>query len=78
MGYTVRRLREERGLSCYALAQRAGVDSSWLRRVELGESGIRLETAFVLAYGLGMSAAELVAAIEADTLTLMSDTEEFK
>lgn len=75
MGRTIKRIREERGISCYALAQRAGVDSSWLRRVESGKSGIRLETVFLLAYGLGMTAAELVTAIENDTRFAAQDTQ---
>ena len=38
MGRIVAALREERLMSRYALAKRAGVDCSWLRRFEQGRS----------------------------------------
>ena len=56
--------RTRQGLSRYALAQRSGMDSSWLRRFEKGQSGIRVETLLSLAKALGVPASELIAAME--------------
>lgn len=52
MGRIVAALREERLMSRYALAKRAGVDCSWLRRFEQGRSGVRVETLIAIAQGL--------------------------
>ncbi|MPM67028.1 hypothetical protein SDC9_113944 [bioreactor metagenome] len=64
MGLIVQSLREGLGMSRYALAKEAGVDSSWLRRFEQGKSGIRVETLITLARGLKIPAAAIVTAME--------------
>jgi len=64
LGATMKAFREKQGLSRYALAQRSGMDPSWLRRFESGKSGIRVETLLILAKALGVPAAELVDAME--------------
>ena len=64
MGLIVESLREGLGMSRYALAQEAGVDYSWLRRFEKGESGIRVETLILLAKGLRILEGTIVAAME--------------
>lgn len=64
MGRIVQSLREGLGMSRYALAKEAGVDSSWLRRFEQGKSGIRVETLLLLARGLKIPAATIVTAME--------------
>ena len=64
MGLIVESLREGLGVSRYALAKEAGVDSSWLRRFENGKSGIRVETLIALAKGLKIPAATIIAAME--------------
>lgn len=64
MGRIVAALREERLMSRYALAKRAGVDCSWLRRFEQGRSGVRVETLIAIAQGLQMPAARIVDMIE--------------
>ena len=64
MGQIVRAFREDLGMSRYALAKDAEVDSSWLRRFETGKSGIRVETLIALAKGLKVPAATIIAAIE--------------
>ena len=64
MGLIVQSLRESLGMSRYALAKDAGVDTSWLRRFETGKSGIRVETLISLAHGLKVPAATITAAIE--------------
>ena len=51
MGLIIQSLRESLGMSRYALARYAEVDSSWLRRFETGKSGIRVETLIALAGG---------------------------
>lgn len=64
MGLIVESLREGLGMSRYVLAQKAGVDYSWLRRFEKGDSGIRVETLILLAKGLGIPAGTIVTAME--------------
>lgn len=64
LGATLRAFREQQELSRYALAQRSGMDSSWLRRFENGQSGIRVETLLTLAKALGISASEIIEAME--------------
>ena len=64
LGATFRKLREQQELSRYALAQRSGMDSSWLRRFENGQSGIRVETLLILAKALGVPASEIIVAME--------------
>ena len=51
-------------MSRYALAKDAGVDNSWLRRFEMGKSGIRVETLIAIAYGLKIPSATIISAIE--------------
>ena len=64
LGATFLKLREQQELSRYALAQRSGMDSSWLRRFENGQSGIRVETLLILAKALGVPASVLISAME--------------
>ncbi len=64
MGLVIVSLRESLGISRYALARDAGVDYAWLRRFEMGQSGIRVETLLVLAKGLKIPAATIVEAME--------------
>lgn len=64
MGRIVASLREERLMSRYALAKRAGVDCSWLRRFEQGRSGVRVETLICIAQGLQIPASHIVDLIE--------------
>ena len=64
LGATFRSVREKKELSRYALAQRSGMDSSWLRRFEKGQSGIRVETLLLLAKALDIPAAEILTAME--------------
>ena len=64
LGATFRSFREKKELSRYALAQRSGMDSSWLRRFEKGQSGIRVETLLLLAKALDIPAAEILTAME--------------
>ena len=64
LGATFRKFREQQDLSRYALAQRSGMDSSWLRRFENGQSGIRVETLLALAKALGIPASVLISAME--------------
>ena len=64
IGNIIELLRQECGLSRYALSKNAGVDSSWLRRLEQGKSGIKVETLIALAKGLQIPTADLVTIIE--------------
>ncbi len=64
MGLVITSLRENLGMSRYALAKQAEVDYAWLRRFEQGKSGIRVETLIQLAKGLGVPASTIMAAIE--------------
>ena len=64
LGATFRSFREKKELSRYALAQRSGMDNSWLRRFEKGQSGIRVETLLLLAKALDIPAAEILTTME--------------
>lgn len=64
MGQIVRSFREGLGMSRYALAKNAGVDNSWLRRFEMGKSGIRVETLIAIAGGLKIPSATIISAME--------------
>ncbi len=64
LGATFQMFRTRQGMSRYALAQRSGMDSSWLRRFEKGQSGIRVETLLSLAKALGVPASVLISAME--------------
>jgi transcriptional regulator with XRE-family HTH domain len=62
---TVRRLREERGITREALAFRTGITTGSLARIELGQSVPGWDTVRLLAKALDISMAELGAAVEA-------------
>lgn len=64
MGLIIQALRESLGMSRYALARDAEVDSSWLRRFETGRSGIRVETLIALARGMKVPSATIITAME--------------
>lgn len=59
-GERVRRLRIEKGLSQYQLADISNLDRSTIKRVESGTINTTLETAKVIAEALGMTLSELV------------------
>jgi len=61
---TVRRLREERGITQEALASRSGITASALARIELARTAPGWDTVRLLAAGLGVSLVELGAAVE--------------
>ena len=65
LGAAVRRLREDRGLSMEALAYRAGITLNTITRLELAQSEPGWMTVRKVADALGVSLAELAAAIEA-------------
>lgn len=64
MGLIITSLRKEIKMSHYTLAKNAGIDYSWLRRVENGKSGIRLETFISIARGLQIPSNQLVTIFE--------------
>lgn len=55
----VRALREQQGLTRETLAQRAGLTTGTLARLELGRSDPPWSTVQAVAAGLGLSVAEL-------------------
>jgi len=58
IGDTLKRLREEAGLSKRELAKRSGIDRVYIIKIEGGKVGtISLRTAEALAKGLGISPA---------------------
>lgn len=61
----LRRLRTERGLTQEAVAHAAGLTTSGYARAELGQSSPSWETIRAIIDALGVSLAELAAAIEA-------------
>jgi transcriptional regulator with XRE-family HTH domain len=62
---TVRRLREERGITREALAFRTGVTTGTLARIELAQSVPGWDTVRLLASALDITLAELGRAVEA-------------
>jgi transcriptional regulator with XRE-family HTH domain len=64
---TVRRLREERGITREALAFRTGVTTGTLARIELAQSVPGWDTVRLLAEALDITLAEFGEAVEADS-----------
>lgn len=60
-GYTLRKLREERGYSQEELAERAGLHRNYVGGVERGERNVGLENVVKLANALSISPRELFA-----------------
>lgn len=63
VGKRVRNLRTDRGWSQEELADRSGVNRSYMSRVELGKSDVSLSVLHKIARTLGLSLAELLAGI---------------
>ena len=62
----IRRLREQRGMTQEALAFASGITTGSVARIELGQSVPGWDTVRQLARGLGVSLAELAAAVESE------------
>jgi transcriptional regulator with XRE-family HTH domain len=62
---TLRRIREQRGVTREALAFRSGITAGSLARIELAQAVPRWNTVRVLAQALNVSMVELSAAVEA-------------
>jgi transcriptional regulator with XRE-family HTH domain len=60
LGAAIRELRERRGLSSKALGAMCGLDESYVRRVERGETNLVFDTLLVFAAALKTSPAALV------------------
>jgi transcriptional regulator with XRE-family HTH domain len=60
----LRRMREERGITCEALALRSGITVSALSRIELARTTPRWDTVRLLARALDVTMVELSAAVE--------------
>ncbi|MFL6305866.1 MAG: helix-turn-helix domain-containing protein [Candidatus Sulfotelmatobacter sp.] len=63
VGKRVRNLRTDRGWSQEELADRSGVNRSYMSRVELGKSDVSLSVLHKIARPLGLSLAELLTGI---------------
>ena len=63
IGKRVRNLRLDRGWSQEELADRSGVNRSYMSRVELGKSDVSLSVLYKIARTLGISLAELLTGI---------------
>jgi transcriptional regulator with XRE-family HTH domain len=69
---TLRRMREERGVSREALAFRAGITTGALARIELAQAVPRWGTVRGLAMALDISMVELSAAVEGRCLSTVA------
>ena len=63
IGKRVRNLRTDRGWSQEELADRSGVNRSYMSKVELGKSDVSLSVLHKIARTLGISLAELLMGI---------------
>jgi transcriptional regulator with XRE-family HTH domain len=61
MDGTIRRLRQLRALSQRELAQRAGLDTATINRIERGKQKPMPRTIRKLAYALGVTTEEIIA-----------------
>lgn len=61
LGARIRELRRERGLTQEELAERAGLHSRYISRVELGGANFGVSVLFDLAEGLGVAPRDLLA-----------------
>ncbi|WP_342148004.1 helix-turn-helix transcriptional regulator [Methylorubrum sp. SB2] len=59
VGWNLRRLRVERGLSQERLAFAAGIDRAYVGRVERGSENVTIATLEAMALALGVPVAEL-------------------
>ena len=64
MGQIVREYREKRQLSQESLSALSGLSRPFVGEIERGESNLSFNSLLALARGLGVSAAEIVAAYE--------------
>ena len=62
-GEGVRKMREAKGLSQEALADRAGLHRTHISLIERGHRSVRLETIKSLAIALGVQPADLMPAV---------------
>jgi transcriptional regulator with XRE-family HTH domain len=64
LGDAIRELRQERGLSQEALADRAKMSGNYVGDTERGERNISMRALWQLADGLGVSAVDLLRSAE--------------
>ena len=60
LGQTVRRLRDENGMSQIALAEKAGLNNNFVGEIERAEKLASVVTVARLASGFGLKASELL------------------
>ncbi|WP_050451643.1 helix-turn-helix domain-containing protein [Candidatus Burkholderia verschuerenii] len=65
---TLRKLRNERGMSQYTLARVTDLDRTYISLLERGLRSPSLDTMLALARGLNVSLVEISAAVEASLL----------
>lgn len=64
LGQVIRRYRVAAGLSQEQLAERSGLHATYLSQIETGKRNLSVQVLRRVAAGLGVPAAELVAAAE--------------
>jgi transcriptional regulator with XRE-family HTH domain len=69
---TLRRMREERGITREGLAFRSGITTGALARIELGQAAPGWDTVRLLAEGLDIGMVELSAAVEGRSASALS------
>ena len=66
IGWNLRRLRVERGLSQERLALAAGIDRAYVGRVERGSENVTITTLEAMARAMAVQVAELLAVPDAN------------
>ena len=63
LGARIRDLRKARGMTQEELAERAGLHSRYISRIELGGANFGVSVLFQIARGLGSTPSELLAGL---------------
>ncbi|MHC0039709.1 helix-turn-helix domain-containing protein [Pseudoneobacillus sp. C159] len=78
IGPTLKRIRDEKGLSQEELAGNSNLNRTYIGELENNGSRASIDTMFQLAYGLGIEPFEFIKVIQKDNPDFMNKIEERK